>query len=242
MSKNSDRAFIERGLEDAMNNDWRLFRAQLVAQEKAEQEKEEKNGGTTSGSHSSDGNGVDQEVARQGQLSDLFAGAIQNIFKSSSSSSKGSAAKENNASKKQEQRHYTDEELFLGHGIGASAGSSSEAQASDNGAAADVTPQDPFATVAELPLWLSPSAQQVSKHRWAHEISHLEPGCVLLANEKLGGVFHQTVVLIIEHHETTGTFGVVINRYVRLFGKESNSCLGNTSNKRHDRDNSVWVY
>ena len=42
MSKNSDRAFIERSLEDAMNNDWRLFRAKLVAQEKAEQDNKTK--------------------------------------------------------------------------------------------------------------------------------------------------------------------------------------------------------
>lgn len=33
-----------------------------------------------------------------------------------------------------------------------------------------------------------------------------------MANEKLGGVFHQTVVLIIEHNELTGSTGMVINR------------------------------
>jgi len=34
----------------------------------------------------------------------------------------------------------------------------------------------------------------------------------LIANERLGGIFHQTVVLIVQHCENEGTFGVVINR------------------------------
>ena len=36
-TKNSDRARMERILEESMGDDWRLFRAKLVAQEKAEQ-------------------------------------------------------------------------------------------------------------------------------------------------------------------------------------------------------------
>lgn len=188
MSKNSDRAFIERGLEDAMNNDWRLFRAQLVAREKAEQNNEKTSSGNNNNSktYQQPQSIVENEVARQGQLGEMFAGAIQNIFKASPK--KGEEVHHANKN-----RHVSDEELFLGEGIGNSA-------------------PDPFASVAELPLWFESKTPVVSKHRWAHEISHLEPGCVLLANEKLGGVFHQTVVLIIEHHETTGTFGVVINR------------------------------
>ena len=203
MSKNSDRAFIERSLEDAMNNDWRLFRARLVAQEKAEKQennkdKSKKNSSSSTSASSSSSNNqsvVENEVARQGQLGDLFAGAIQNIFKSSprkgEEQTTTAAAASSSAGAKN--RHHTDEELFLGEGIGEGA-------------------PDPFASVAELPLWFESKTPTVSKHRWAHEISHLEPGCVLIANEKLGGVFHQTVVLIIEHHESTGTFGVVINR------------------------------
>ena len=46
----------------------------------------------------------------------------------------------------------------------------------------------------------------------APQIPHIEPGCVLVANERLGGVFHQTVVLIIDHHEASGSTGIVINR------------------------------
>lgn len=73
--------------------------------------------------------------------------------------------------------------------------------------------QDPFVSADELPIHLKPKAHAtVDKHRWAHPIEHIEPGCVLIANEKLGGVFHLTVVLIVDHHEKTGTTGVVINR------------------------------
>lgn len=71
--------------------------------------------------------------------------------------------------------------------------------------------EDPFASDDEIVAVKQPSVD-LDKHRWAHPISHVEPGCVLLANEKLGGVFHQTVVLIIDHHEATGSTGIVINR------------------------------
>ena len=57
---------------------------------------------------------------------------------------------------------------------------------------------------------------KIDKHRWAHPLFHVEPGCILVANEKLGGVFHQTVVLIIDHHDTAGSTGMVINRYARV--------------------------
>ena len=79
----------------------------------------------------------------------------------------------------------------------------------------DFVYQDPFVSADELPIHIKPKKYApVNKHRWAHPIEHIEPGCVLIANEKLGGVFHQTVVLIVDHHEKTGTTGVVINRYV----------------------------
>jgi putative transcriptional regulator len=207
MSKNSDRAYIERNLEDAMNNDWRLFRANLVAREKAEKEggqefmsndyyhhheEEEHDMHDHDMMYDDDMHDhnmhpqsiVEHEVTRNGQLGDLFAGAIQNIF--NYSPNKGAEQYSTN------DRHHSDEQMFLGEGIGSS--------------------PDPFASVEELPLWYESRDPKISKHRWAHGISHLEPGCVLIANEKLGGVFHQTIVLIIEHHEATGTFGVVINR------------------------------
>lgn len=70
--------------------------------------------------------------------------------------------------------------------------------------------QDPFLSAAELPI-LSEKFE-INKSFWAHEIPHVEPGSVLIANEKLGGVFHQTIVLIIQHCEKSGSIGVVINR------------------------------
>lgn len=72
--------------------------------------------------------------------------------------------------------------------------------------------EDPFVSPAELPLFIQET--KINKHRWAHEIPHVEPGCVLIANEKLGGVFHQTVVLIVQHCERSGSIGMVINRFV----------------------------
>jgi putative transcriptional regulator len=184
MSKNSDRAHIERNLEDAMDNDWRVFRASLVAQERAEKAE---SGNAPQISHpttSHHGAQVDdtKSLQKQGQLSDMFSGAINSIFKNSAK--KGINKREN---------------IFAGDSIGG---------INDDGF---LPLEDPFVSAEELPLLLKPKAK-INKHRWAHEISHLEPGCVLIANEKLGGAFHQTVVLIIEHHESAGSIGVVINR------------------------------
>ncbi|GMI16078.1 hypothetical protein TrVE_jg1110 [Triparma verrucosa] len=48
---------------------------------------------------------------------------------------------------------------------------------------------------------------------WAHELTSVERGSVLLANENLGGVFMQTVVLILDVKEGGGgATGVVVNR------------------------------
>lgn len=62
--------------------------------------------------------------------------------------------------------------------------------------------------------WVSSSIPnaKLDKHRWAHEIPGIEPGAVLLANERLGDMFFQTVILITQHHPTNGTFGIIINR------------------------------
>mmetsp|Transcript_8311 Transcript_8311/g.10894 ORF Transcript_8311/g.10894 Transcript_8311/m.10894 type:complete len:368 (-) Transcript_8311:197-1300(-) len=148
--KNSDRARIERDLEEAMDNDWRLFRAKLLAQEKyyciEHSDPKLKQQGRRNRSH---------------EPSSLFAGNL--IAKQ---------PKKNNM-----EVLYND---------------------------------DPFVSEAELPLLIPKTA--IDKHRWAHEIPLIESGSVLVANERLGGIFHQTVVLVIQHHETEGTFGVVINR------------------------------
>jgi len=214
-SKNSDRAHIERSLEDMMDNDWRVFRAKLVAQERAaaEQQRQKqqnrddkdggkspsgKNGGNSGGKNKKpEDGGHDRQLAKQGQLGEMFAGAISSIFKSNHSGSQGNGNRKSSSSS----------DIFDGKSVGGLSMLSDDM---------DDLP-DPFATEAELPLYLSSnrdSTVTVDKHRWAHEIPHVERGCVLIANEKLGGVFHQTVVLVIDHHDSTGSTGVVINRCV----------------------------
>ena len=201
-SKNSDRARTERILEESMGDDWRLFRAKLVAQEKAALSPSEKK---KKKSHSSSSNTTenedspsphskttpsaqDEELERNGQLGDLFGAAISSIFKSGSH---------------KETSKSSDENIYRGDSIGRGVPQS------------ELLYQDPFVSADELPIHIKPREYTpVNKHRWAHEIDHIEPGCVLIANEKLGGVFHQTVVMVVDHHEKTGTTGVVINRYV----------------------------
>lgn len=200
-----DRAHYERALEDMMDkaDDWREFRAKLVAQEQAELQLDEKGNSDSSSSKNNassnkkdDHRHDDKQLAKQEGLGDLFAGAISSIFKSNSNS-KSSKSKEN---------------IFDGKSVGGLPMLSEDSM--------DLLP-DPFVSRAELPVYMpmlhsekSQSVPSINKHRWAHELPHVEPGCVLIANEKLGGVFHQTVVLIIDHNEKTGSTGVVINRYV----------------------------
>jgi putative transcriptional regulator len=191
-SKNSDRARMERELEKAMGDDWRLFRARLVAQERAEEanaadnhNSNKKNKGSVdpgeSGSTASsarDESSMGGSLEKQGQLGELFGAAISSIFGAGQESKKTA--------------------LLRGNSIGIPQ-------------TEDLLYQDPFVSAAELPIHMKPKGR-VSAHRWAHPIPHIEQGCVLVANEKLGGVFHQTVVLIVDHHEKSGTTGVVINR------------------------------
>lgn len=185
-TKNSDRAHIERNLEDAMNNDWRVFRAKLVAQEQAE---EEANKGKSKKSKSDTLVSEDERLAKQGQLGEMFAQTISSIFKGNKDQ-EGSSNGKNRG------------DIFKGDRVGGALPLEEE-----------LLYHDPFVSAEEIPILMKPQPK-INKHRWAHDISHVEPGCVLIANEKLGGVFHQTVVLVIEHHETSGSTGIVINRYV----------------------------
>jgi len=201
--KNSDRARTERLLEESMGDDWRLFRAKLVAQEKANGTPEkskpqtasqpplhstnlENEDSSSSSSPSVTSSKHHDELEKQGQLGELFGAAISSIFKSGNHKEATKASNEN---------------IYRGDSIGRGISQS------------DLTCQDPFLSADELPIHIKPKYYTpVDKHRWAHEIDHIEPGCVLIANEKLGGVFSQTVVLVVDHHEKTGTTGVVINR------------------------------
>jgi len=193
-TKNSDRARTERILEESMGDDWRLFRAKLVAQEKAAISTEMKKSQTLSSPNDQESSSSSKaspstqqnELEKQGQLGDLFGAAISSIFKSGGH---------------KETTKVSDENIYRGDSIGRGVLQS------------ELMYQDPFVSADELPIHIKPKMYApVNKHRWAHEIDHIEPGCVLIANEKLGGVFHQTVVMVVDHHEKTGTTGVVINR------------------------------
>jgi len=174
MSKNSGRARVEKNLEDMMDNDWREFRARLVAQENAEIKDPNAN------NHDLISAELDEKQSRHDTFGSILSGFF-NIHKVHE--------KEQEAS------------IFNGETVG---GAKTRSMIPDSC-------EDPFVSVAETPLLLEPKVT-LDKHRWAHPITHIEPGCVLIANEKLGGVFHQTVVLVIDHNEERGSTGIVINR------------------------------
>jgi putative transcriptional regulator len=232
--RNSDRAHYERSLEEMMDNDWRVFRAKLVAQEQQMKVAAAAATPTQAGANSSKGGSTKphlehrsrEKMTKQGQLGDLFVGAITSIFNNNSnnnSSNNNNNHANNDDSRNENKRMISapikfpvgrssryDRSIFEGDTIAGivPAGSSSVHHPS-------FSVHDPFCSPDELPILIpSTSSVTINKHRWAHPISHIETGCVLIANEKLGGVFHQTIVLIIEHHEHAGTLGVVINRYV----------------------------
>merc|ERR1711971_614464 len=157
--------------ENMMGEDWREFRAHLVAREQIEE------GG-------------------------IF-GAISSIFSKGESSNKkelGNTATATEAKKTREDSV----DIFDGSDIGG-ATEFSKIQVPSSCS-------DPFMDDEECHLIYDEPDVTLDTHRWAHPLSNVEPGCTLVANEKLGGVFHQTVVLIIDHNEATGSTGMVINR------------------------------
>lgn len=187
MSKDNHRARFEKNLEDMMDRDWRLFRAKLVAQEAVEakeaQIKAERTRKKNSENKNKNSKAKSYDVRDEKQAKqEKIGNFFSNIF----------------ANTKDMQ---DDNSIFNGDSIG--------------GATADsMIPahcEDPFLSKAEIPVLLQPKVK-VDRHRWAHPLSHIEAGCVLVANEKLGGVFHQTVVLIVDHNDVTGSVGIVINR------------------------------
>lgn len=227
-SKSSDRAYIERNLEALMGNDWREFRAQLVAQE---QQQQQHAAAATAATAAEQQQQPDSKLTKQGQLGDLFAGAISSIFHPHAATSSNKASSKSNDNEKAKSN------IFDGDSIGGiSSSTSSKTNVNDpfdddGGLTRTLfwnnSPHDPSDTNhnnnnsdetdnnEENPSLL-PNQQTVlfDKHKWAHSIPHPEPGSVLLANEKLGGVFHQTVVLIVQHCDKAGSIGIVINRYV----------------------------
>jgi putative transcriptional regulator len=187
MSKNADRAHTERILEDMMGNDWRVFRAQLVAQEQADALELK----TATSGIRADTSSCQQE--KKQPLHHFIAGALSSIFGYRDPTPLKFPPSTLNTS------DHCDTKISNNHTRMVYIGGS------------PVPVEDPFASEDELLLMMEPKII-LDKHRWAHPISHIEPGCVLIANERLGGVFHQTVVLIIDHNDKSGSFGVIINR------------------------------
>lgn len=167
-----------------MGEDWREFRAKLVAQEHADEmmvasPNKTKQPQTSSSGGSNNGGG------------NFLAGAISSIF-SKGDTKEGEGGGATTPTKN----------IFNGDAVGGATKYSKIPSACD----------DPFLSVEECHIMYDEPDVKIDKHRWAHPMYHLEPGCILVANEKLGGVFHQTVVLIIDHNENTGSTGMVINR------------------------------
>lgn len=188
---NNHRARAEKNFEDMMGNDWRMFRAQLVAQETADRQIQ------TGQKHHSHGNSSRKSMAGFGEHS-MEAMQDDKQVKQEKFGNIFAAIFSNNVQR--EETHLAQKSIFDGQNVG---GATPDSMIPDC--------EDPFVSKAEIPVLLKPKVR-IDKHRWAHPLSHIEPGCVLVANEKLGGVFHQTVVLIIEHNEGTGSTGIVINR------------------------------
>lgn len=175
----SERARVEKNLEEMMGNDWRVFRATLVAREKVEFDEASSN---------VDNNIQNKNRVKQDRITSIITAFFQNNNQKEELSRKNKNIRGRSS-------------IFDGHDVGGATTSSVIPPNCD----------DPFVSAAEIPVLMQPKVN-IDKHRWAHPIPVVEPGCVLIANEKLGGVFHQTVVLIIEHHETVGSKGIVINR------------------------------
>jgi putative transcriptional regulator len=236
MGKNSDRAHIERHLEEMMGDDWREFRARLIARERAEAAAAATESDTSSSTGTSSKSSQQQQnkvldhsnnsqhpsnnkmLHKQGQLGDLFAGAIHSIFNSHSNTG-------TNDKNRKVASSSLSKSIFDGDTIGGVSSSSSSSSYKDYAISAmqdsllsksssSLYVEDPFVSAEEVPCHLRPMMTKINKHRWAHDIAHIEAGCVLIANEKLGGVFHQTVVLIVQHNDHVGSIGIVINRYV----------------------------
>jgi len=178
-----------------MGEDWREFRAGLVAREHAEEE---------SMALSSTGGSKKDSKRKSSPVEKGIFGAISSMFSKGDSSKKEEGSDIANANEAQKKKEEDSVNVFDGDAIGgASKFSKIEVPSSCS---------DPFMDEEQCHIIYDDIDVKLDKHRWAHPLFHVEPGCILVANEKLGGVFHQTVVLIIEHNEATGSTGMVINR------------------------------
>jgi len=210
-----------------MGDDWRTFRAALVAQEQASKNSRNKSPKKKRKNHNSESSSSHQSHHHnEGQfveLGDIISSALSHIFAKdfdyldwhgSHEHEYGETTKNHpqetikpTSTNSYDSIDYDGIEMLSSTPQVISERSSSGQEFS--------LCEDPFASVEEMVAIVPKKTESSSlkdKHHWAHPISHIEPGCVLLANEKLGGAFYQTCVLITEHRENSGTVGIIINR------------------------------
>eukprot|EP00956_Cyclotella_meneghiniana_P001372 scaffold1464_cov23-Cyclotella_meneghiniana.AAC.1 len=171
-SKENDRAHMAKKFEDMMDNDWREFRAKLVAREMAREvalddaKNKHQNQQVTMANTGSNSNS--KEMGKEGGeklLTDVITGAFSSIFKKNN---KNSAAATTSS-----------ENMFQGNVGGATA--------SNNDFPISLECSDPFLSVEECRLLYEeyghnnsnnggggPLNVEINKHRWAHPLSHVE--------------------------------------------------------------------
>ncbi|KAL7495278.1 hypothetical protein ACHAWT_003722 [Skeletonema menzelii] len=195
-SKDNDRARMEKSWEHMMGSDWREFRAKLVAQEQLDMVGGKKNSAKQTSASSK----------KEEKIGNFISGAISSIFSKGDSSKEKETAKETASptAVKEDINESSPVDIFDGVDVG---GATKFSKIEFNSPC-----DDPFMDEEECHIVYDEPHVQIDSHRWAHPLYHVEPGCILIANEKLGGVFHQTVVLIIDHTESAGSTGIVINR------------------------------
>ena len=193
--KDNERARFERELDNMMGNDWRLFRAQLVSEERQIQQ-------TSSGDryHRQDRYFRQERNHMPQQPHEVYARPNEFVSMNSDDAT-------------QRRRDRYDHTKYPKHDDTSRHAVSSINVGSDSlmFEVEGVECEDPFATPDEILAVREPKAM-INKYRWAHPIPYIEPGCVLLASERVDGVLRQTVVLIVDHSDAIGSTGIIINR------------------------------
>lgn len=215
-----------------MGEDWREFRAHLVAQERG--------GGAATGEMTSEPTKEEQRhhsssVKEVESSSSSSSGGIFGAISSMFSNKGGSGSESLSLTSKDRARTLAGQvdtatttrtkkttkksdptaggDIFDGDDIGGATKLSKIGVSSiTSSSSSSYTCSDPFMDEEECALIYDTPNVKLDRHRWAHPLFHVEAGCILVANEKLGGVFHQTVILIIDHNEAAGSTGLVINR------------------------------
>jgi putative transcriptional regulator len=176
--------------------DWRTVRAKLIAQEQASDS--DKNPAKTSGGHN-----VEQVIGS------LFSRAMESITKNETS-----AAKKNIKA--------TDDAKEVSPVAASQDSSTSEGSTSSSSVSREPIFYDDFnPTIPSEELLGQDPAALMTEHTagftsplsssWAHELAHVEPGCVLVANEFMKhDVYKQSVILMVNHSEKEGSMGLVL--------------------------------